>query len=343
MRQAIDPLFEWAIPRVYGTTPSVFGAPLAKTMEELEEADLAFVGIPWSAPRGETRTGSAVRNFDGTSLTPDKFRFNSLKYAGYLPEFDLDVFSKLTLVDAGNAVVSEADIVATLENVQALVGRIVKAGAIPFTLGGNSGPGSFAVVRGIAEATGESLRVLHLDAHSDCRPIDQDQDQPGNPAWGGTWVWRLLHSGDVGGENYFHYGLRGPRNHPDTFRWLARAGVPRENVVTYRELRAARRSHSEMDWTADLARQIAGSEGKLWIGIDVDVLDIGSNPDWGDESLGPTVAETAELLWRVGKELGRERLAGISIMAMPYDAQTLHGICIYLVLYLLAGVLGGEM
>lgn len=343
MRQAIDPPYEWAIPRVYGSTPTIFGVPLSTSEEELAAADVAFVGIPWSAPLGDNRFGAAAANFFGTNLTPNKFRHNTLKYGSYLPEFDIDVFAQLSLVDAGNAVVSETDTLASLESVRKLISSIVEAGAIPFTLGGNSGPGSYSVVNGIMDATGGPMRVLHFDAHSDCRPIDQEEDQPNNPGWGGTWVWRLLRDGRVSGKDYFHFGLRGPRNHPDTFSWLSRVGVPRENIVTYKELRRARKSHSESDWIAEFARQVVGSDDRVWIAIDVDVLDIGSNPDWGDESLGPTVAEVAELLWRVGKEAGRERLAGISIMAMPYDAQTLHGICVYLVLYLFAGVLGGEL
>lgn len=343
MRQAIDPIYEWSIPRVYGSTPTVFGAPLAQTTEELERADVAFLGIPWSAPRSDNRFGTSVANFDGTNLTPDKFRINSLKYGPYLPEFDLDIFSSLSLVDAGNVVVSEANTDKSLENVREFVKRIVSAGTIPFTLGGNSGPGSYSVVCGIADAIGESVRVLHLDAHSDCRPIDQNEDTATNPAWGGTWVWRLLQSDSARGTEYFHFGLRGPRNHADTFNWLSRAGVPRENVVTYKEIRHARKTNSTSEWIESFARNVVGTEGKIWIGIDVDVLNLGSNPDWGDEPMGPSATEVAELLWQVGKAAGKERLAGISIMAMPFDAQSLHSICMYLVLYLFAGVIGGEL
>lgn len=343
LRQAIDPIYEWMIPRVYGSTPTVFGAPLATTIDKIEEADVAFVGIPWSAPRSDNRFGSAVANFDGTNLTPDKFRLNSIKYGGYLPEFNLDIFEILSLVDAGNAVVSEADTEASLENVRELVRSIVRVNTVPFTMGGNSGPSSYSVVCGISDILCEPIRVLHLDAHSDLRPIDQVEDEPNNPAWGGTWAWRLLQSGCVRGTEYFHFGLRGPRNHPDTFKWFSRAGVPRENVVTYKELRNARKSVKVADWIESFASAVVGSQGKIWVGIDVDVIDLGSNPDWGDEPMGPSVPEVAELLWQIGKQCGRERLAGISIMAMPFDAQSLHAIATYLVLYLLAGIAGGEL
>ncbi|MDQ3913164.1 MAG: hypothetical protein M3305_15620 [Actinomycetota bacterium] len=37
-------------PRVYGSFPTLFGMPLADTKEDLEGADVAFLGVPWRAP-----------------------------------------------------------------------------------------------------------------------------------------------------------------------------------------------------------------------------------------------------------------------------------------------------
>lgn len=340
MREAIDPVWDWRIPRLYGSVPTAFGAPFAPTAEEQAGAALALLGIPWNAPLNGTRRDMAASNFEGTSLTPHEFRRNSLKYGGYLPELDVDVFKALPLVDAGDAIVSTADIGMSLRNVADSVERIAENGLIPVTIGGNSGPGSYSVIEGLARAAGGPLRVLHLDAHSDCRPIDIEKDTPTNPEWGGTWVWRLLHSPYATGAAYFHFGLRGPRNHPDTFRWLDEAHVPREHVTTYRELRAARRSGDVTGWLASLADSIAGEGEKVWVGVDVDVLDLGTTLDFGDECLGPTVPELAELFNLLGTRLGTERLAGVSIMAMPPKAQTVHVAIIYLLLYLFAGVAG---
>lgn len=340
MRQAIDPILEWKIPQLYGGVPTAFGAPLSRDTTAWPVADLAVVGIPWNAPHDGTRRGMAASNFDGTSLTPHEFRRNSIKYGGYLPELDVDVFSEFSLVDTGDVVVSTADTKLTLENVARRIASLRTSGLIPITIGGNSGPSSYSVLDGLWRASQTPVRVLHLDAHSDCRPIDTADDSPESPQWGGAWVWRLLHSPYASGDTYFHVGLRGPRNHPDTFRWLESAGVPRSNVTTYRELRAARRTGDALEQMAILGRQIAGSSGKLWIGLDVDALDLGTSLEFGDECLGPTVPEVAELFNAIGVALGRDRVAGLSIMAMPYQAQSLHAIIVYLLLYFLAGVAG---
>lgn len=342
MRQAIDSVYEWQIPRVYGGIPTVFGAPYLHDSSEWNGTDLIFVGIPWNAPLNGTRRGIGAANFEGTSLTPHEFRRNSLKYAGYLPELDIDVFQEFSIGDAGDVVVSTADIAMTQKNVVERIQAIVKQGAIPITMGGNSGPGSFSVIEGIRRAKRNNIRVVHFDAHSDCRPVKVESDTRTNPDWGGTWVWRLLHSGEVEGSDYFHFGLRGPRNHPATFRWLSEAGVPRENVVTYAELRSARNNGNISNYLRLLAEHIADGDSEIWVGIDVDVLDLGSNIEFGDECMGPTTSEVAEFLNCLGAAAGRDRTAGISVMAMPPYAQTLHNTMVYLLLYFLAGVSGKQ-
>ena len=72
------------------------------------------------------------------------------------------------------------------------------------------------------------------------------------------------------------------------------------------------------------------------------MLNLGSNPDFGDEPLGPTADECIELLYQVGKAAGWRKFGGLSISALPNNAQTLHYICIYMLLYALAGVVSSD-
>ena len=76
--------------------------------------------------------------------------------------------------------------------------------------------------------------------------------------------------------------------------------------------------------------------------MDPDVLDVGSVPDFTSEPLGPTLEEVIELLYRVGGATGKDRLAGISIMATPHNARALHQALLYALLYALAGMVSGE-
>jgi arginase family enzyme len=336
-RKPTDPVVEFKLPRVYGSTPTLFGAPLAESEEDLKGADVAFLGIPWRAPTPESRVGSATANYEGTLLTPAYFRINSVKYGGYLPELDLDVFEHLRLVDYGDAVVVP-DMARTLADVEARVAAIVAAGCCPVTMGGNAGPSTYPVLKAVADAAGGPVAVVNFDAHHDNQRGDWQEDDPRQPRWGSTWARRILTVPGVDPARYFHIGLRGPRNDRETFLRFEEMGVLREHIFTYREVKEARRRGFD-EWAADLARRVVAGASKVWVAFDPDVLDLGSNPDWGDEPLGLRTEEVVELVFQLGRAAGRAKLGGLAFMALPYNAQSLHFVCIYILLYALAGAI----
>jgi arginase family enzyme len=136
---------------------------------------------------------------------------------------------------------------------------------------------------------------------------------------------------------YHHVGLRGPINDRETFQRFTERGVLREHIYTYREIKAAR--HRGFDqWASDLANQLVTGADKVWIGVDPDVLTMGSNPDFGVDPLGPTPDELIELAYHVGRVAGRRKFGGLSFMALPYRAHAVHLICLYILIYALAGV-----
>jgi arginase family enzyme len=335
-RRPSDPILEMQVPRVYGSTPTIFGAPLAEEASDLQDADIAFLGIPWRAPTPDTRMGRAGANYEGTLLTPSMFRSNSLKYGGYLPELDLDVFEHFTFVDCGDLEIS-SDMASLLGSVEAEINAILDAGCFPVTIGGNSGPSTWGVLKPIAARSGGSTAVVNFDAHHDNQRGEWEDDDPRYPRWGSTWARRILTLTGVDPAKYYHIGLRGPRNDRDTFSRFEERGVERENIITYREIRQARRDGFD-EWATELASRIVDGADKVWMTIDPDVFNLGSNPDFGDEPLGPSADEVIELAYQIGKSAGRKKFAGFSISATPYDAQTLHYILMYMLLYTLAGV-----
>ncbi len=335
-RRPSDPVMRMLVPRLYGSTPTLFGAPLAETPADLRGADAAFLGVPWRAPTPDSRVGRATANYEGTLLTPAQFRTNSLKYGGYLPELDVDVFEHLKIVDRGDAEIVR-DMAQTLRNVEAEVGSIVDAGCYPVTIGGNSGPASFAVLKAIAARAGGPTAVVNFDAHHDNQRGEWEEDDPRQPRWGGTWARRILGLPGVDPSRYYHIGLRGPRNDRDVFTRFTERGVRRDHIFTYRDIKQARRTGFE-EWAERLGHQIVEGAARVWIAVDPDVLDLSSNPDFGDEPLGPTADEVIELAYAVGRAAGRTRFGGLSFMAIPNDAQTLHSICFYILLYTFAGV-----
>ena len=341
-RPPFEPIVEMRSPRVYGSFPTLFGAPLAETERDLEDADVAFLGVPWRAPTTPSSffLGGARSNFEGTQLTPSYFRLNSLHYGGYLPELDLDVFKHFRLVDRGDADVFQ-DVGRTFSAVEAEVEAAVDAGCIPVVMGGNAGPTTYPFLKVVAEHADGPTAVLNLDAHGDNQPGEWEEDDPRAPKWAATWALRIFSLPGVDPARYYHFGLRGPRNDPRVISRFVERGVKREHVYTYREIREARRAGYD-DWAEGLARRIADGGAKVWIALDPDVLDLGSVPDFGTEPLGPTLDEVIELVYRVGRAAGRDRLGGISIMATPHDAKALHQALIYVLLYTLAGVLSHD-
>jgi guanidinopropionase len=339
-RRPADPFVEMLVPNHFGATPTVFGAPNAETPEDLARFDAAFLGIPWSAPTSYGRTGNAAGNYWGTNLTPQEFRVNSIKYSGFLPELDLDVFEHLRIADRGDAEISR-DMATTLSNVEADVGQILDAGCIPITMGGNSGPGTYAVVKAVAGRADGPVAIVDFDAHHDSHQGHWQLDNPRIPRWGGTWARRVLDLDGVDPEQFYFFGLRGPRNDRETFLRFKERGVKRENIYTYREIKKVRRAGFD-EWAEQIARQIAGGASKVWVHFDPDVLDVSSNTDFGDEPLGMYPEETIELLYQIGRATGREKFGGLSFVGVPFAAQSLHYILVYCIVYALAGVVQSE-
>lgn len=323
-------------PAFYGSVPTLFGKPVSESPSDLRGYDIAYLGIPWSAPPSAGRSAT-IAQFAGTSLTPSSFRTNSIKYGGYLPELDVDVFAHLNLTDYGNADVA-FDIGTTWANVEKKVSEIVGAGCMTITMGGNGGGASFPVLNAIAGATTGPVAVVNLDAHGDNHiETEQERFSTRNPRWGSTWARRILQDiPNVDPNLYVHVGLRGPRNDPGVISRFLDCGVPRANILTYADIKSARRGTLDA-FAQDIARRTSGAD-KVWLALDPDVLDMSVSPQFGDEPLGLTVDELVHIAFEVGRAAGRERFAGIAFMATPYEAHTIQWIEIYAAIYAFAGV-----
>src|SRR5919202_5266490 len=337
-----EPIVEMRLSRVYGSFPTFFGAPLAEMEQDLRDADVAFLGVPWRAPTTPSTffLGGARSNFEGTQLAPSYFRLNSLHYGGYLPELDLDVLGRIKLVDRGDVDVFQ-DVRRTFSAVEAEVGAMVDGGCIPVVIGGNAGPTTYPVLKAVAERAGGPTAILNFDAHGDNQPGEWEEDDPREPRWAATWALRILGLRSVDPARYYHFGLRGPRNDRGTLSRFIERGVERDHIYTYREIRQARQAGYD-EWAGGLAQRIVNGAAKVWIALDPDVLNLGSTPDFGAEPLGPTVDEVIELVYRVGRAAGQGKFGGVSLMAIPHQAQSLHQTLIYVLLYALAGVLSSK-
>lgn len=326
---------ELLLPRHYGSVPTLFGAPEASA-DDLVGADVAFLGIPWQAPVPDSRMGAAGASYFGTNLTPQTFRTNSVKYGGYLPERDVDVFASLSFVDCGDVAV-DSDLWVTFSNVAFAVERIVRSEAIALTCGGNSGPSTYGVLQGISAASDGPVAVFNFDAHGDNQGGEIEDDDPKQPPWGATWARRIHDLPNVDPARYLHFGLRGPRNDAGTFERFVEKGVLRDHIFTYEHVVKARREGFER-WAGKVVAPVMEGADGVWIVIDPDVLDMSVSPEFGDEPLGMYPEELCWAAYQIGRAAGRERLKGIALTAIPFSAMTVHWIMMYALIYALAGV-----
>lgn len=313
------------LPMIDDDTPTFMGMPLARNVSELKGADFAIIGVPYASTR--PTPGRDPNEFDGYAQAPRRTRINSLRYAGYLPEFDLDVFDHVKMVDYGDVEIVD-DVAQSSENCIKKIEEVVAAGVRPITIGGGSPPASYAVAGGIARRTAGKVGTLCLDAHGDCT----ETSYPGNPTGvnGQNWELRMWQDfPNIDPHHHCEIGMRGPRN-------------AKEMIATLRDVGARAIVAAEVfergigPVTAEaIERTFTGVE-KTWMQIDLDVLDIGAVPDWGDEPMGLSVRDCIHVV----HEAARNGLNGLSFVFVA-PVPGISKVISYAAIYYIAGLLRG--
>jgi agmatinase len=101
----------------------------------------------------------------GARFGPYQVRRLSAFVQGFHPHHRLQVFERLAAVDGGNVLFPPFDPAAVRARVEAEVGAVARAGAVPFLVGGDHSI-ALPALRALSRHHGP-LAVLHLDAHLD--------------------------------------------------------------------------------------------------------------------------------------------------------------------------------
>jgi agmatinase len=125
-------------------------------VETLEDVDVAVVGIP---------TDDAVSFRSGARFGPEAIRSASVLLRPYNPELRVDVTEHLSMVDHGDAPTVPGYHELTLEQIEAHLAPLHRAGVVPLCLGGDHSI-VLAELRAAAAVHGP-LALVHLDAHAD--------------------------------------------------------------------------------------------------------------------------------------------------------------------------------
>ena len=80
---------------IYSGVPSFLNLPVIETQEDLESVDVAVMGVPWEG-------GCTIGGYSSCTEGPKSIRSASIRYTGYLPEFDIDSFAHLKAGDCGD-------------------------------------------------------------------------------------------------------------------------------------------------------------------------------------------------------------------------------------------------
>ncbi|HWB55892.1 MAG TPA: agmatinase, partial [Gaiellaceae bacterium] len=286
----IDPTERW--PRGHEEKPdyagllTYAGTPYTQDPARLAGIDVAVVGAP---------TDDLVSDRSGTRFGPRAIRAASCPPGPHL-EVKVDAFAELSVVDFGDAPVIPADPARTHAAIEATVGEVLAAGAIPIVLGGDHSI-SEPDIRAVASAHGP-VGLVHFDTHTDT----------GTEVYGveishGTPFYRLVEQGHVDPRRYVQIGLRGYWPGEPEFSWQAERGVTSFFMHDVRE-----RGIAEV---VERTIAVAGSS-PVFLTIDVDVLDPAYAPGTGTPEPGGMT--TGDLLWAARTLASRLDLVGADVV-----------------------------
>jgi agmatinase len=259
----IDPLERWA---QYGEKPdyagllSFSGTAYSEDPADLAGIDAAIVGAPMD---------DLVSDRPGARLGPRAIRAASCPPGPHL-EAKIDAFAELRVLDFGDAAVLPADPERSHAAIEATIGHVVAADAIPVVLGGDHSVTEPAV-RAVARAHGP-VGVVHFDTHTDT----------GTEVFGvershGTFARRLVDAGHIDSRRYVQVGLRGYWPGEREFAWQAERGI---TSLFMHEIR-------ELGIRTVVERAVAAvGPGPAYLTVDVDVLDPAFIPGTGTPEPG---------------------------------------------------------
>lgn len=324
-------------PRLAEDMPTFLGVPVALSPKDLEGADVVIIGAPFTAGWGNEYCGVDKSLW---LAGPKRVRQQSIRYTGYVQDFDIDIFEELKIVDFGDAdIPSEANYVATVENilraqaaVETKVNQALDVGAIPIVIGQNSPAGSYAIAKPIAERAKGNVGVISLDTHWDARPMDWATGDP-RIAGSSNWKSKLYEAHkNVTVPNLIEIGERGMLEDKSYVRRFISEGA---NFVPMWRIRAG----FGMDGLIQLMGKAYEGTSDVYVHFDMDVLG-GAGPASGDllGDLAEPIGMSDYEVIRVAHEIGLRGLTGMSFICIPPGSAVIYRTIVYVITYLMAGL-----
>ncbi|MBM7067478.1 agmatinase [Actibacterium sp. 188UL27-1] len=284
-----QPLSGNDMPRFAG--PGTFmRLPAAETAEGL---DVAFIGVPMDI-------GTSWRS--GTRFGPKAIRAESAMIRPHNIQTGAAPFDKLHCADIGDVAINTFNLTDSLTRIKAAISKVLSAGAIPMTLGGDHTL-TLPILRTMAAAHGP-LALIHIDAHADV-----NDTMFGEAEAHGTVFRRAYDEGLLIPNKVWQVGLRGTGYGADDFEEPRGWGF---NLVTAPEI--WHRSLTPLGM--QIRHQLLGH--KVYITYDIDSLDPAFAPGTGTPEIGGLTTPQAMELIRSFRGLD---IVGCDLVEVspPYD------------------------
>lgn len=271
-------------------------SPYLENIHEVGQHEVAIVGCPLD-------TGTTYR--PGPRFGPEGMRRISSLYTPYYYERGIDLREQLDMVDVGDIFITPANIEKAFDQITKAVEFVRGEGVFPVILGGDHSIG-YPTSRGIMNAVGHKIGVIHFDRHIDTQRTDLDERMHTTPFY---WSAHEKHF-DMG--NLVQIGIGG---------WqVPRPGVTEgahggSLVMTVEDI-----ERLGLDKAAEIALEVAwggGAKG-VYLSFDIDAIDPGFAPGTGWPEPGGLYPREALKLVRTFAAQG---LLGMEIVEVspPYD------------------------
>lgn len=265
---------------IYSGVPSWLNLPVLEQADELNGIDAVVSGVPWEG-------GCTIGGYSSCTEGPKSIRSVSVRYTGYLPDFDLDSFDYLKVADFGDVACRNGDYDLTFHSIRERIGQIADAGAFPITFGGDHSI-AYPIISELAKRHPKKVGVLHFDAHLDNYSIfGEDPYSRCSP------FYQLYNDPNMDPTKIVHIGIRGPRNHKEEFQNAKKYGA---SVILAREIK-------EDGWRASIQKAIDVAfrdTEVVYITICSDCLDAASMPQGPQDMCGLTSYELCMMVHEAG-------------------------------------------
>ena len=302
---------------IYSGVPTFLNLPVLENKQDLAQMDVAVMGVPWEG-------GCTIGGYSSCTDGPKSIRSASIRYTGYLPDFDLDCFSQLKAGDYGDIAVQNGNYEFTFGEIRKKVGEIYDAGAVPIVLGGDHGI-AYPTISELAKRHPGKVGVLHFDAH-----LDNYSNFGDDPYSRCSPFYQLYNDPNMDPTKIVHIGIRGPRNHQEEFNNAKKYGA---NVILCREIK-------KNGWEASIKKaiELASKDTEvMYVTICADSLDAAFMPQGPQDMGGLTSFELLMMVHEAGLA-GARALDFVEIYPDAYSLQPASHVGCWLALYFLNGV-----